>query len=93
MATVKYNKEELKTILGDSVIEITFEKVDGTLRDMNATLNAGYLPEKVQSETAEAKAKADTSLAVWDVQAGGWRSFRWDKLKKVNGMDAEIVEQ
>jgi hypothetical protein len=27
-----------------------------------------------------------TYQAVWDTEASGWRSFKWDSIKEVNGV-------
>ena len=93
METVLFSKENLREILSESVIEITFEKVDGTLREMAATLNSEIIPAKEEVEEGvevKAKAKSDTSLAVWDTEKNAWRSFKWENLKTVNGMPVKI---
>jgi len=49
-------------------------------------LQADKMPEVVaEIEKKAPKKKSDSSLSVWDINAEGWRSFRWDKLQTVNG--------
>jgi len=77
-------KEELKKRLVESVVEIQFEKADGTLRTMKATLDPAILPQPVASdeEVNRNRAPNEEVQVVWDVDAQGWRSFRWDRLKE-----------
>ena len=78
------NKQELKERLGVGVVKITFEKADGTLREMNATLDPQVLPTPVASdeEINRNRAPNEEVQVVWDIDAQGWRSFRWDRLKE-----------
>jgi hypothetical protein len=40
------------------------------------------LPEQLDIEEAIQNKKPNPDvLAVWDVEAKGWRSFRWDSIK------------
>lgn len=73
--------------LKQEVALVHFTKVNGELREMTATLKAELLPEIVSKvETKTTKKRNVESLAVWDTVAKGWRSFRWDSLKTVNGV-------
>ena len=80
-------RKKLITQLLQRIMTVTFDKVNGEERVMNCTLMDEYLPEPINEETVdveftEAEAVAEkTSLAVWDVDAKGWRSFRWDNVK------------
>lgn len=75
-------KEDLRT----NIVELRFTKADGSLRVMRATLIPKYLPpqteeaeENKQQLLLEDGAPAQ-SLAVWDIDANDWRSFRFDRL-------------
>ena len=61
------------------------------MRDMIATLQEGIMPPKAPSGEAgvegQPRKKADSACAVWDIDAAGWRSFRWDKLRAFDGVD------
>ena len=75
----KKGRKWLAGMLEQSVVEITFTKKDGTERVMNCTLLEDYLPET----TGAGRSSGSDALAVFDVDADGWRSFRWDSIKAV----------
>jgi len=78
-------REWLKGLLRERVVGVTFIKKDGTERVMQATLSENFIPEATNSEnSATTRKKSDEALAVWDIEAQGWRSFRWDSVKQVN---------
>ena len=80
------NKETLKEALAKYVAEITFNKVDGSVRKMNCTLMTDYLPQVISEEQAAhvPRVQTDEVLAVWDLDKQGWRSFRLDSIINVN---------
>lgn len=69
--------------LKEGVVGITFTKENGETRHMFATLNEQFLP-KTEGEGSERATNPEVQ-SVWDTQAQGWRSFRWDRLTNVNG--------
>ena len=78
-------REWLKGLLRERVVGVTFIKKDGTKRVMQATLSGDYIPEMTNTEiSANSHKKSDEALAVWDTEAQGWRSFRWDSVKTIN---------
>lgn len=78
-------REWLRGLLRERVVGVTFIKKDGTERVMQATLSEDFIPEATNSEnSATTRKKSDEALAVWDIEAQGWRSFRWDSVKTVN---------
>jgi hypothetical protein len=79
-------KSNVVARLREKVCAIVFEKADGTLREMYATLREEFLPDQIDIEEEIQKRKPnDAALAVWDTESKGWRSFRWDRLKTVDG--------
>lgn len=79
-------KSEVVKALTEGVVTVEFLKVNGEYRKMDATLRQDILPVVDESESKSARKKSDESLSVWDVNADGWRSFRWDKVQAVNGV-------
>ena len=81
------DRYELKQQLSDNVVTVVFEKKDGTTRTMRCTLLAEYLPTKLVPEgpqlLQEARAENENVLSVWDLDNGGWRSFRIDSIKSI----------
>jgi hypothetical protein len=68
---------ELKTALGQGVVNVTFVKTDGTKREMRATTN-----ENLFSHTPSGLAKAANPnvTVLWDLDKGAFRSLRNDSL-------------
>ena len=69
-------------VLREQAVTVTFIKQDGTERVMNCTLNEGDIPVD-QAPKGSGRTKPTESLAVFDIEAKGWRSFRWDSIKEV----------
>jgi hypothetical protein len=80
------NKQKLLEQLRDGVVTVSFTKVNGERRDMQCTLNETLLPPKPmlteQSEAVTKPVRKDNPAvqSVWDVDAKGWRSFRWENV-------------
>jgi hypothetical protein len=82
----KVGQDWLKSVLRDGVATVTFEKSDGTERVMKCTLKEDLIPQKVHETKRINEMKRVVSpdvLPVYDVEAEGWRSFRWDSVKTV----------
>lgn len=78
-----FDKDEVKNSLQQGVCKVVFTKVNGDSRVMHCTLNEDLLPQQIDVEEVIQKKKPnDNVLAVWDVEAKGWRSFRWDSLQQ-----------
>ena len=77
-------RDWLKSILNDGVATIHFLKSDGTVREMKCTLDRKIVPQVVKEETKKTKVASPDVLPVYDIEAQGWRSFRWDSIIKVD---------
>lgn len=77
------NYENTKRTLKENVCIVTFTKKDGTDRTMKCTLKSDLLPAIVEQSETEKKERAENTsvLAVFDLEADGWRSFRLDSVK------------
>jgi hypothetical protein len=80
---MKYDYNGLVEQLRNSVLTVTFEKVDGTERVMRCTLLPQYLPEEFKSKAPMLTETTPTTISVWDLEASGWRSFRVDNVRSV----------
>lgn len=78
-------EEELSTLLRERVLKITFLKLDGDQRVMSCTKSWNLIPE-TKRPTSARESKPGT-INVWDVNADGWRSFRYDRVQKVEPAD------
>ena len=77
-------------MLNTGVTTIEFVKNDGTVRVMKATLDSTYIPTPTvgtvtvaESNVREVK-KNDEVCKVWDAEAEAWRSFRYDRIKRIS---------
>ena len=74
----------LRDLLKSEVVTLTFTKKDGTQREMVATLSEARIPKTEKStESAGTRKYSDEAQPVYDIEAEGWRSFRWDSLSKL----------
>ena len=95
----KYFRDWVRGLLDVTEITVTFVKADGTVRDMRCTLDRDIIPPQPPRELNKAPVdgivREDREIAallepeenhtqkVFDLDAGAWRSFRYDRLKKV----------
>ena len=76
-----WRNDYLKNLLREKTVQVVFIKKDGTERKMLCTLNADLLPAQTDLEEAVQKKTPNPDvLAVWDLEAQGWRSFRYDSI-------------
>jgi hypothetical protein len=61
-------------------VSITFEKKDGTIRELNCTLKdvPVYVPK-----TEVVRKKSESTISVYDIDNQDWRSFRIDSVRQV----------
>jgi hypothetical protein len=82
---VKIFKKWLKSHLAYGPTTIVFTKKDGTERTMTCTTKYELVPVEPIIEGVEKKEKKPNEevMPVYDLDAKGWRSFRWDAIKQV----------
>lgn len=86
----QFNRDELRDLLVENILQVTFDKVNGDERVMTCTLKRDILPAPAAVKTEnDVKKASEASLSVWDVNANGWRSFRMDRIKSVAHVEAE----
>lgn len=84
----------LKSDLKTNVVEVIFTKINGETRKMRATLDPRHIPELAKPEHHPGameqllleEGEPAKTIAVWDIDAGGWRSFRTDRVISVQGL-------
>jgi hypothetical protein len=72
--------EQLKSKLS-GIAHIIFQKRDGSLREMYCTTNPSLVARHINHRGCSRECYATT--AVFDVECGSWKSFRWESLIKV----------
>ena len=75
------NRDFLLEQLHNGVCEVTFTKVNGETRVMKCTLHSAYLPPQLPHEEGKAAREPNSEvIAVWDLNANDWRSFRTESV-------------
>jgi|SRR6056300_277092 len=80
-------KEALKTLLEQNVIVVDFNKLNGDKRVMTCTLREDMKPRATKDDAMSQKKVREVSdavVSVWDVNAKGWRSFRYERINAVD---------
>ena len=88
-------KEDLKNLLEQNVLEVDFTKLNGDKRVMTCTLREDMKPPATKTDTMSQKKVREVSdavVSVWDVNAKGWRSFRYERVNIVNVVDEYKTE-
>ena len=80
-------KSDIVNKMKEGSVSLTFLKANVELRDMTATLNEFTVKYPDVASTSRAQKLSDTTQAVWDETVNGWRSFRWDSVRSVDGTD------
>lgn len=85
-------REKVKTILSVGFHEVLFEKADGSIRRMTCTRDLDLLPHKeIQTPGPEAHKEPVSYIRVFDTKLNEWRSFCFNKLISVNGLQTETL--
>ena len=89
----KSNKEKdwLKGLLREGIVTVEFVKKDGSARTMRCTLSENKIPSE-NAPKGNGKAKSEDALAVFDVEANGWRSFRYDSITRIEFSLPEMTQ-
>jgi hypothetical protein len=84
---MKYTRNELVSILQESVANVKFLKTDGTERIMSCTLKQDVVPQATKEDPLSQKKIRSINeevLPVWDTEKNGWRSFRVDAVLDIS---------
>lgn len=82
-------RQGLLDLLGDEIVDVTFDKLSGDERTMKCTLIPEMLPKAERDDKlSQTKIRnlEDRVFVVWaiDIEPPAWRSFRYDRVKKVS---------
>lgn len=76
-------RDWLKDILRQHKATVVFTKKDGTERIMVCTTNPDMVPKVEVTESKRTKKENLDTLAVYDLEKSGWRSFTIKTVKSV----------
>ena len=92
-------KEALLEMLSKEVVDITFTKLNGDERTMKCSLIPSMLPPAQRDDKlSQTKIRnlEEKVIVVWMVgethEKSGWRSFRYDRMKKAE-IDVRILQK
>jgi hypothetical protein len=79
----KLFKKWLHGHLNYGPVTVTFTKKDGSERAMLCTTKPELVPYVESTEPKTERKTNNEACPVYDLEAKGWRSFRWDSIKTV----------
>ena len=88
-------KADLKFQLEQNVPVVDFTKLNGDKRVMTCTLREDMKPAATKVDpmsTKKVREISDAVVSVWDVNAKGWRSFRYDRINSVDIVEEYLTE-
>lgn len=74
-------RDWVRGLLRERETVVEFTKATGETRIMTCTLSESIIPTQV-NKTTERKPNPDVCV-VWDIKQNAWRSFRWDRMKRI----------
>lgn len=83
-------RTDLQNILRQNVLVVDFTKLNGDKRVMTCTLREDMKPRATKDDTLSQKKVRELNeevVSVWDVNAKGWRSFRYNRINNVDIVD------
>lgn len=83
MKGIPVEKDLIEKLKVETLV-VTFKKLDGDERVMTCTKSFDIIPEESRPKT-DKEPKAGT-VTVWDINAKGWRSFKYDRVTKVENV-------
>ena len=75
-------REWISEVLRNETATLTFQKKDGTMRVMKASLREQDLPI-YEKKTERIRKENNDVLSVVDLEKNEWRSFRYDSIKTI----------
>jgi len=89
---LRYDPEVLKEELTRDILMVTFKKTNGELRTMRCTKNYLVIPKESHPNMGKGNSNYKYTpnpevCPVFDLDAQGWRSFRFDAVEKVNFLE------
>lgn len=81
---IDMTNKDVKDALHDGVVVVAFTKTNGDTREMRCTLRSDMIPATPIVDGKAPKKENPDVQAVWDLDKGAWRSFRYDSLNSIS---------
>lgn len=80
----EYFRNWVQGLLRERTVIVDFNKATGEHRSMECTLNESLGAKYAKKNATEKTRKSNPDVCVvWDTRQGAWRSFRWDRVKRI----------
>jgi len=79
----KAMRDWVRDLLLEREITVDFEKADGAFRSMKCTLREDLGAKYTVTESKNPRKPNPDVCVVWDTGQQAWRSFRWDRVKRI----------
>jgi len=76
-------RDWVRGLLQEREVTVDFEKANGEFRSMKCTLREDLGAKYSMTESKTPRKPNLDVCVVWDINQQAWRSFRWDRLKRV----------
>lgn len=90
MSKMKFVRDDLIKELKSNSVRVFFTKADGSKRELRCSLRPDLLPPNTIHEHLDdmhSRAENKDVIAVWDLDQGGWKSFRIENVEYVEYLD------
>lgn len=84
--------EEFKQYLKTGIIDFTYRKVNGEIRNARGTTDMKYIEERGGAPNGTGYDAPSYILRYWDVNSEGWRSCKIDNIESFIKPDATQKE-
>jgi hypothetical protein len=76
-------RDWVRGVLLEREVTVDFEKVNGEFRSMKCTLSQDLGAKYTVTENTNTRKPNPDVCVVWDTTQQAWRSFRWDRMKRI----------
>jgi hypothetical protein len=73
----------VRGLLQEREVTVDFEKATGEFRSMKCTLREDLGAKYTMTESKNPRKSNPDVCVVWDTGQQAWRSFRWDRMKRI----------
>lgn len=77
-------REWIIAVLQQNRVTVTFRKRDDSIRVLRCTLKSSDIVSSTTTDDKPVRKKSLSTIAVWDLEAGGWRSFSFKSVISLN---------
>jgi len=76
-------RDWVRGVLQEREVTVDFDKANGEFRSMKCTLREDLGAKYSVMENKNPKKPNPDVCVVWDTTQQAWRSFRWDRMKRI----------